>query len=295
VGEIVTGQVLRMDRGSVILEIGRGQGIMPPAQQMRGEFYRKNQRVIVVISAIDEQDQGASILVSRSVPELVTKLFEREVPEVGSGAVEIVGVAREAGVRTKIAVRSSQEGVDPVGSCVGQRGVRVQKVIEELNNEKIDIVPFHEDPVVFMKAALAPAENLLIELDQANRKAVVTAPDDQLSLAIGRGGQNARLAAKLTGYYITIKSASGEVESTVTGSEEYEIDGWQGITAQTREFLVQHKLTTIYDLDRFTDKWQNTSVLEADQKTLIENKVKEYRQEQAEKESKTDRSQKQLN
>ncbi|HQM15829.1 MAG TPA: transcription termination factor NusA [Candidatus Woesebacteria bacterium] len=295
VGEIVTGQVLRMDRGSVILEIGRGQGIMPPAQQMRGEFYRKNQRVIVVISAIDEQDQGASILVSRSVPELVTKLFEREVPEVGSGAVEIVGVAREAGVRTKIAVRSSQEGVDPVGSCVGQRGVRVQKVIEELNNEKIDIVPFHEDPVVFMKAALAPAENLLIELDQANRKAVVTAPDDQLSLEIGRGGQNARLAAKLTGYYITIKSASGEVESTVTGSEEYEIDGWQGITAQTREFLVQHKLTTIYDLDRFTDKWQNTSVLEADQKTLIENKVKEYRQEQAEKESKTDRSQKQLN
>lgn len=284
VGEIVTGQVLRMDRGSVILEIGRGQGAMPPQEQMRGEFYRKNQRIVVLIKEIVDEDRGDAIVASRSAPELVSKLFEREVPEVGSGAVEIIAVAREAGVRTKIAVKSTQEGVDPVGSCVGQRGVRVQKVIEELNNEKIDIVPHHEDPAIFLKAALAPAENLLIEINEKTQKVIVTAPDDQLSLAIGRGGQNVRLAAKLTGYFITIKSASGDVESHATGEEEYEIDGWDKLTTEAREFLVQRKLTTIYDLDRFTDKWQDDEDLAQDQQELIKQKLTEYHKEQAAKE-----------
>lgn len=281
VGEIVTAQVLRMDRGTVILEIGRGQGIMPPQEQMRGEYYRKNQRIVVLIKEIDEEGHGDAIIVSRSSPQLVSKLFEREVPEVGSSAVEIIAVAREAGVRTKIAVHSTQDGVDPVGSCVGQRGVRVQKVIEELNNEKIDIVPYHEDAATFLKAALAPAENLLIELDDDAKKAIVTAPDDQLSLAIGRGGQNVRLAAKLTEYFITIKSAEGEVESHATGDEEYEIDGWEELTQEAREFLVQRKLTTIYDLDRFTDKWQEEEELESNQKDLIKQKLDDYHQEQA--------------
>ena len=205
IGEIITGQVLRMDRGSVVVEIGRGQGLMPPQEQMRGEFYRTNQRIVVLLKEISDEYRGATIIVSRSAPELVEQLFAREVPEVGSGAVEVVATAREAGVRTKIAVNSTQEGVDPVGSCVGQRGVRVQKVIEALNNEKIDIVPFSEDIVLYLKAALAPAENLLVEVDEEVHTVVVTAPDDQLSLAIGRGGQNVRLAAKLTGYHITIQ------------------------------------------------------------------------------------------
>lgn len=287
VGEIVTGQVLRMDRGSVVLEIGRGQGIMPPEEQMRGEFYRKNQRVSVLIKQILDDDHFDAIVASRSAPELVSKLFEREVPEVGSGAVEIIAVAREAGVRTKIAVNSTQEGVDPVGSCVGQRGVRVQKVIEELNNEKIDIVPYHQDPVVFLKAALAPAENLLIEIDQESNKVIVTAPDDQLSLAIGRGGQNVRLAAKLTNFFITIKSAGGEVESHATGDEEYEIDSWKGLTSEARAHLVQRKLTTIYDIDRFRDKWQDEDELAEDQKKLIEQKLKEYQQELADHQAKS--------
>lgn len=277
VGEIVTGQVLRMDRGTVIMEIGRAQGFMPPTEQMRGEFYRKNQRLVVLIKEIDEESK--SIVVSRSNPEVVVQLFDREVPEVSSGAVEIVAVAREAGVRTKIAVQSTQDGVDPVGSCVGQRGVRVQKVIEELNNEKIDIVPFHEDMSLFLKAALSPAENLLIELDEEEKKAIITAPDDQLSLAIGRGGQNVRLAAKLSGYHITVKSAEGDVESQVTGEEEYEIDTFEELTEETREFLVQHKLTTVKDLDRFKDKWLQAEEVEYEQKEILDEKVKQYRQE----------------
>ncbi|MBD3250240.1 MAG: transcription termination/antitermination protein NusA [Candidatus Pacebacteria bacterium] len=277
VGEIVTAQVLRMDRGTVVMEVGRAQGYMPPQDQMRGEFYRKNQRLVVLIKEINEENQ--SIIVSRSEPDLVEMLFDREVPEVSSGAVEIVAVAREAGVRTKIAVRSTQEGVDPVGSCVGQRGVRVQKVIEELNNEKIDIVPFHEDISLFMKAALSPAENLLIELDEEERRAVVTAPDDQLSLAIGRGGQNVRLAAKLTGYHITVQSAEGQVESEVTGEEEYEIDTFEGLTEETREFLVQYKLTTVKDLERFQEKWIQTDEIEHEQKEILDQKVKEYQAE----------------
>jgi N utilization substance protein A len=283
VGEIVTGQVLRMDRGAVVMDIGRGQGIMPPQEQMRGEFYRKNQRIVVLIKEISDEYRGSSIMVSRAHPDLVTKLFEREVPEVSSGAVEIVAVAREAGVRTKIAVNSTQDGVDPVGSCVGQRGVRVQKVIEELNNEKIDIVPYNEDPVLYLKAALAPAENLLIEIDEADHRVMVTAPDDQLSLAIGRGGQNVRLAAKLTGYFITIQSAKGEIEGEATGEEEYEIDSWEGITEETREFLINYKLTTVKDLERFQDKWIQTDEIPYEQKEMIDQKVKEYQRDLADR------------
>ncbi len=194
--------------------------------------------------------------------------------------MEVVAVAREAGVRTKIAVRSVQEGVDPVGSCVGQRGVRVQKVIEELNNEKVDIVPFNDDLSLYLKSALAPAENLLVEIDETNRKVVVTAPDDQLSLAIGRGGQNVRLAAKLTGYLITIKSAEGDVELEATGKEEYEIDSWEELLPETREFLVQRKLTTIYDLERFQDKWMQAEEISNAQKEVLDKKVKTFQEEQ---------------
>ena len=291
IGEIVTGQVLRMDRGTVVMDIGRGQGYIPPRQQMRGEYYRKNQRLVVLIKEISDEFRGQSVIVSRSAPELVEKLFDREVPEVSSKAVEIVSIAREAGVRTKIAVQSTQDGVDPVGSCVGQRGVRVQKVIEELNNEKIDIVPFNEDTALYLKAALSPAENLLIELDDEERVATVTAPDDQLSLAIGRGGQNVRLAAKLTGYMITIQSAEGDVESAVTGEEEYEIDTFEGLTKETREFLVQHKLTTVKDLERFDEKWIKADEIEYDQKELLDEKIKEHQAEMEAAREKADRIQ----
>ncbi len=284
IGEIVSGQILRMDGKMVIIDIGRGQGVMPPEEQMRGEFYRLNNRVTVYIKEIRETFRGKVVIVSRSAKELVAKLFEREVPEVGSGAVEIVRIAREAGVRTKLAVRSTQDGVDPVGSCVGQRGVRVQEVIHEVNNEKIDIIPFSDDPATFLRGALAPAENLKIDIDVKNNLVTVTAPDDQLSLAIGRGGQNVRLAAKLTGYKITIQSATGQVQSAVTGQEEHEIDTFEGLTPDVREVLIQNKLTTLGDLSRFKNRWSAMDEIPAEQKDMLMTRVIQFEKEMAERE-----------
>lgn len=278
-GEIVTGQVLRMQGPNVIVDIGRGQGFMPPEEQMRGEFYRLNQRIAVLIKDIEENNRGQQIIVSRADNRLVVKLFEREVPEVATGAVEISAIAREAGVRTKLIVRSVQSGVDPVGSCVGQRGVRVQKVIEELNNEKVDIIPFAEDNEQLLKAALAPAESLVVDINDKKKMVTVTAPDDQLSLVIGRGGQNVRLAAKLTGYQITVKSATGKVESAVTGEEEYEIDTF-GISADTREILIQYKLTTLNDLVRFRDKWVDMEEIADSDRQILLDRVAEYLKEE---------------
>lgn len=210
IGTIVSGMVLRFDGKNVIIDIGRGQGIMPPEEQTQSEYYKINQRLSVYLKDIRDTLRGKSIIVSRAAPELVEQLFAREVPEVASGAVKIMAVAREPGHRTKIAVNSSQEGVDPVGSCVGQKGVRVQEVINELGGEKIDIIQYSESLKTFLSAALAPAENLKVELNDEDRTAVITVPDDQLSLAIGKGGQNVRLAAKLTGYKIDIVGESGQ-------------------------------------------------------------------------------------
>ena len=275
-GEIITAQILRMDGRQVILDLGRGQGVMPPEEQMRGEFYKVNTRITVLIKEIRETHRGQAIIVSRASQDLVVKLFEREVPEVQTGAVEVALIAREAGVRTKLAVRSTQDGVDPVGSCVGQRGVRVQEVIRELNNEKLDIIPWTEDPLLLIQGALAPAEGLQIKISEEDGLVEVTAPDDQLSLAIGRGGQNVRLAAKLTNFKITIKSADGKVESAVTGKEEYEIDTFDNITPETRTFLVDNKLTTVGDLSRFKNKWVESTELEEDQIALLMARVEEY-------------------
>jgi transcription termination/antitermination protein NusA len=283
-GEIVNAQVLRMDGRTVVLDIGRGQGYMPPEEQMRGEFYRVNSRIAVYLKEIQETNRGRVVVVSRAAKELVSKLFEREVPEVGTGAVEVALIAREAGVRTKLAVRSTQEGVDPVGSCVGQRGVRVQEVIRELNNEKLDIIPYSENMKILLQGALAPAEGLQIEYNQETMMATVTAPDDQLSLAIGRGGQNVRLAAKLTGYQITIKSASGQVQSKATGDEEYEIDTFEGLEPETRELLVTNKLTTMHDLVRFKIKWMEFEISD-EQKALLTDKVEGFEKEQAERDA----------
>jgi transcription termination/antitermination protein NusA len=284
IGEIITCQILRMEGRSVVLDLGRGHGYMPPEEQMRGEFYRMNDRVTVLIKELQETHKGRRIIVSRADKELVKKLFEREVPEIATGAVEIALIAREAGVRTKLTVKSTQEGVDPVGSCVGQRGVRVQEVIRELNNEKLDIIPHTEEPRLLIQGALAPAEGLKIDIKEEERLVEVTAPDDQLSLAIGRGGQNVRLAAKLTGYKITIKSSTGDVQSQVTGDEEHEIDTFKGISEETREFLVHNKLTTLSDLSRFKNKWQEEEELAEDQKQILNDRVEVFEKEMAEKE-----------
>jgi N utilization substance protein A len=281
-GEIVTGTVLRMEGRNVIVDLGRGYAQMPPEEQMRGEFYRMNMRIVVLIKDIRETVRGRSVIVSRADKNLVVKLFEREVPEVATGSVKVVSIAREAGVRTKMAVSSGgQEGVDPVGSCVGQRGVRVQEVIRELNNEKIDIIPYHENPVLYMQAALAPAESLMIDVDVKAKKVMVVAPDDQLSLAIGRGGQNVRLAAKLTGYQITIKSAGGSVQSEVTGEEEYEIDTIEGLSEETRSKLITFKLITLSDLQRFQDKWKAFAEIDEAQQEILMSAIKAFEKTEA--------------
>lgn len=206
VGTIVPGMVLRFDGPNVIVDIGRAQAVMPPQEQSQGERYHLNQRLTFYIEGIRETARGSDIIVSRAHKGLVEGLFRREVPEVAQGAVELRVVAREAGGRTKVAVYSTQSGVDPVGSCVGQKGVRVQAVINELGgNEKVDIIQWSDDTKQFIMAALSPAKDLSVTLDDEKKIALVMVPDDQLSLAIGRDGQNVRLAAKLSGWKIDIR------------------------------------------------------------------------------------------
>lgn len=206
VGTLVNGRILRFDGANIICDIGRGQGVMPPAEQAKNEGYHLNQRLTFYIHKVQKTEKGEQIIVSRAHEGLVGGLFRREVPEIASGAAEIKAITREAGSRTKVAVNSEKPGVDPVGSCVGQKGVRVQAVINELSGEKIDVIQWNEDPAKFIAAALSPAENLKVKLEEKKKVAQVSAPKDQLSLAIGKEGQNARLAAKLTGWKIDIKS-----------------------------------------------------------------------------------------
>ncbi len=210
VGTISTGMVLRFDGPNIIVDIGRAQAVMPPTEQIPNEKYRLNQRLTFYIEGVRETNRGSEIIVSRAHCSLIEGLFRREVPEVAQGSVEIREIAREPGIRSKIAVFSSQPGVDPVGSCVGQKGVRVMAVINDLGGiEKIDIIQWHEESKQFIMAALAPAKDLEISLDEKNKTAQVKVPEDQLSLAIGKEGQNVRLAAKLTGWRIDIKGKEG--------------------------------------------------------------------------------------
>lgn len=205
ISSLVTGMILRFDGVNIIVDIGKTEAVMPPQEQVKSEQYRINQKMTFYIEGIRETTKGRDVIVSRSHSGLVEGLFKREVPEVSSGAVEIKGIAREPGSRSKVAVFSNQAGVDPVGSCVGQKGVRVQAVIEELGGEKIDIIQYSDDPQKMIVSALSPAENLEVKINEKKKQAVVTAGEDQLSLAIGKEGQNVRLAARLTGYRIDIQ------------------------------------------------------------------------------------------
>jgi transcription termination/antitermination protein NusA len=275
VNTMITGMVLRFDGKNVIFDIGRGQGFMPPEDQVRSEFYKMNQRMAVYIKDIRDTMRGETIIVTRTSPELVIELFRREVPEVNSGAVEVKAIAREPGVRTKLAVASTQSGVDPVGSCVGQKGVRVQEVINELNNEKIDIIQYSEDPNQLIAAALSPAENVKIELNTEKLSAVVTVPDDQLSLAIGRGGQNVRLAAKLTGYKLNLKGVGGQSIS-VTGDEAYEIDQLH-LPEEIYNALVEADIVTMYELERALERDADIAGIDADGKATIKASLEQFK------------------
>ncbi len=245
----MSGMVQRMEGRTVIIDLGKGLAVMPLEEQTPNEFYRLNSRISVYIKEIVDSVKGKQLIVSRSDPRLLAGLFEREVPEVSAGSVIIKGIAREAGSRSKVAVESTQAGVDPVGSCVGQKGVRVQAVINELNNEKIDIIQYTEDKDKYIKSALAPADGLSIRYNAETGETVVTVPADQLSLAIGRGGQNVKLAAKLTATKIKIISdqTSEEEGIVATGEEEFEIDQLN-LDTRTRNLLVESGITRIEEL-----------------------------------------------
>ncbi len=217
-GEVISGTIQRIEGRNVFVDLGKSVGVLFPSEQIRIENYRIGQRIKVYLARVESDPKGPGITLSRTHPEMVRKLFKLEVPEIFAGTVEIKATAREAGSRTKIAVASNEKGVDPIGSCVGQKGTRVQAVIDEIGGEKIDIIEWNENQEKFISAALSPAKVLAVELDEENRVATVKVPEDQLSLAIGRQGQNVRLAAKLTGWRIDV------VGESQTGAEETQTD-----------------------------------------------------------------------
>ena len=211
-GEIISASVMRVDpkRGAAIFEIGKSEAMLPKTEQIPGEELREGDRVSVYVVEVAVTERGPKVMISRTHPGLVKRLFEMEVPEIFDGTVEIKGISREAGMRTKIAVTSKDENVDPRGACIGPRGARVAKIVDELGGEKIDIILWNEEPEIYIAEALSPASVVNVEvIDPEARTCRATVPDDQLSLAIGNKGQNARLAARLTGYKIDIRPESG--------------------------------------------------------------------------------------
>jgi transcription termination/antitermination protein NusA len=205
-GEIVHGVVQRLEQGNVIVELGRAEAVMPRSEQVPSERYYPGQRLRVYVSEVNETYRGPQIIVSRGHRLMLRRLLEQEVPEIYSGTVEIKAIAREGGARSKVAVLAHQPGIDPVGSCVGMRGVRIQNIVNELNGEKIDVVEWDEDVKKYVANALSPAQVSSVDTNEEEKTATVVVPERQLSLAIGKEGQNARLAAKLTGWRIDIKS-----------------------------------------------------------------------------------------
>jgi len=221
-GDIVTGSVQRIEPRQILLDLGRTEAVLPASEQMHNERYRVGQRLKVCLLEVAQTSRGPQLVVSRSHPNLLRRLFELEVPEVFNGVVELKSVAREAGHRSKVAVAARQDGIDPIGCCVGLRGIRIQNIVNELNGEKIDVVMWDPSTSAFIANAISPAQVLNVELDEEGRAATVVIPDRQLSLAIGREGQNVRLAAKLTGWRIDIKSASAAEEERAAEAETME-------------------------------------------------------------------------
>ena len=213
-GEIVSGIVQKIERGNIYVDFSRATGILPGEETIPGDHFVRGQRIRSYLYKVEDSPRGINLRLSRTHPKFIEKLFAIEAPEIQNGVVEIKGIAREPGARSKIAVHSNDDHIDPVGSCVGQKGTRVNTITQELGGEKIDIIPWSVDPKVFISNALSPAKVLSIEVNVEEHKAVVEVNEDQLSLAIGKGGQNVRLAAKLTGWRIDIKGDGEEVAST---------------------------------------------------------------------------------
>lgn len=232
-GEVILGTIQRVEGRTVFVDLGHAVALMPFSEQIPRERYTPSARIKVYLVSVNASSRGPEVIVSRTHPEIVRQLFAQEVPEIASGAVVIKSIAREAGSRTKLAVAATEANIDPIGSCVGQRGMRVQTVITQLGGEKIDIIEYSDEPRKFIAAALSPAKVMSVELDEATRSAKVEVAEDQLSLAIGRGGQNVRLAVKLAGWSIDINGApvpeaaavAGEAAGDTTGTEAASVSG----------------------------------------------------------------------
>lgn len=222
-GQVVNGIIQRVEGRNVFVDLGKSVGILFPSEQIEGENYRVGQHLKVYLVRVESDTKGPGLLLSRAHPEMVRHLFSLEVPEIFTGTVEIKAIAREAGSRTKIAVFSAEEGVDPIGSCVGQKGTRVQAIIDELGGEKIDIIEWNENAEKFIAAALSPAKVLSSKLFEAERRALVKVPQDQLSLAIGKRGQNVRLAAKLSGWKIDVMADEAISENPIEEEASKEV------------------------------------------------------------------------
>ena len=227
-GDIVSGHIQKVDRGNVFVDFNRATGVIPPADQIPGEHYNRGSRIRGYLYSVEESPRGINLKISRTHPKFMEMLFAQESPEIANGTVEIRSIAREPGARSKIAVYTEDPNIDPVGSCVGQRGIRVTTVMNELSGEKIDIIEWSPDPEEFVRKALSPAKVLEVILDEEEHKASIIVTPDQLSLAIGKGGQNVRLAAKLTGWKIDIKG-SEDPEEEATNAEQ--TDDFQPISS----------------------------------------------------------------
>ncbi len=247
-GDLITGTVQSVTHNSITVSLGRAEAVMPRKEQIAGERYRPHDKVRAYVAEVRKNTRGPQIVVSRAHKNMLRRLLEYEVPEIYNGQVEIKNIAREAGARSKVAVAALQEGVDPVGACVGMRGIRIQNIVKELNDEKIDVIEWSPDPAVFIAKALSPARvsDMLLEDDfDTGRTATVIVPDDQLSLAIGREGQNARLAAKLTGWRIDIKSVS-----------EAALDTFSRLNRPPLDALAEEQPAMIAEVTRIMDKKQ---------------------------------------
>ncbi len=232
-GDIVSGHIQKVDRGNVFIDFNRATGVIPTTEQIPGERYVRGARVRGYLYHVEESPRGISLKISRTHPKFLEMLFAQESPEIANGVVQIKAIAREPGARSKIAVYTEDPNIDPVGSCVGQRGIRVSTVMNELSGEKIDIIEWSADPVEFVSKSLSPAKVLEVVLDEAEHKASIEVAPDQLSLAIGKGGQNVRLAAKLTGWKIDIKGT--EVPAEEVSAEKIEGDDFVPLSAFTAE------------------------------------------------------------
>ncbi len=248
-GELTSGIIQRIEPRNIFVDLGKTVAIFPKEEQIFGEKYYVGTRMKFYILSVNSDPKGPGIVLSRSHPKMISRLFELEVPEIGSGAVEIKAIAREAGSRTKIAVFSHEEGIDPIGSCIGQKGTRVAAVISEIGGEKVDIVEWSEDPEIFVSNSMSPAKVTTIEIMARRHTAKVFVPEDQLSLAIGKAGQNVRLAAKLTGWKIDVAGAILTVEGL---KESKRLEDLDGVGEKTAEALHSAGFNTPEDISNLT-------------------------------------------